>query len=69
MARVVAETENAREVSQRISRLASVDLPAPDGDDKIINRPRRIVSLHILHLLAHLIYQGLHFKPNGRQSR
>jgi len=32
---VVAETENCIAVSQARNRLASEDLPAPDGEDRI----------------------------------
>jgi hypothetical protein len=42
--RVVAETENRIAGSQAISRLVSDDLPAPDGEDRIRSRPRRVMS-------------------------
>ena len=40
-ARVVAETENRISGSHARNRLASVDLPAPEGEERMIRRPRR----------------------------
>jgi len=40
----VADTENRISLSHCNSRLAKVDFPAPDGDDKIINNPRRVIA-------------------------
>jgi hypothetical protein len=42
---VVADTENLKLGSQSSNILESVDLPAPDGEDNIINNPRRIFTM------------------------
>lgn len=67
---MVAEIENSRLVSHARRRLASVDFPAPEGDDKITRRPRRFNGLlHVLNLFTHLIDDGFHCKPRLRQVR
>jgi len=54
---------------------ASVDLPAPEGDDNTSTKPRREISedldvllaelsLNVLYLLAKLINGGLHIKTD-----
>jgi hypothetical protein len=40
----VAETENRIDGSQALRRRASVDFPAPEGEDRMISRPRRLCS-------------------------
>ena len=42
---VVAETENLKLGSQSSNILERVDLPAPDGEDNIINKPRRVFTI------------------------
>ncbi len=63
--------------SSSIKRRASVVFPAPDGDDKIYNKPRRAigpaaptllfddVSLNVLHLLAELIDDAFETKADA----
>src|SRR5262245_600634 len=57
-------------------RRASVVLPAPEGEDKTNSRPRLsifgsgecgLVSLNVLHLLAHLIDHRLQFQAGARR--
>ena len=57
----VAETEKFNVESQARNRAAKVDLPAPEGDDRMINSPRRAASglFDILNLLSHLINRCL----------
>ena len=63
-------------LSQSRRRRASVDFPAPEGDDKIIKRPRRLMCevakypgplFDILNLFAHLIYHSFQIKSYSRQ--
>ena len=60
------EIEKDKELSHFISRRESVDFPAPDGDERMINKPRRLL-FDILYLLSHLINRHLHFNTNCRQ--
>ena len=75
----VADTENLRSLSQARSRLANVDFPAPEGEDRIMRRPRRcafecaimrVLSLfYVLNLLAHLVDHGFEFQSHLGQGR
>ena len=44
-ARVVAETEKRKVGSQAMRRLASVDFPAPDGDERMMSKPLRFMVI------------------------
>src|SRR4051812_26485032 len=58
--------------SSRVRLRVSVDLPAPDGDDRIRRSPRRVSSatalLHVLDLLAELLDHGLEVEPEAREG-
>src|SRR5262245_40828082 len=50
----------------------SVVLPAPEGDEITRRRPRRSMGMvlalfNVLHLLAHLIYDGFEAEPDAAQ--
>ena len=45
-ARVVADTEKRIVGSQSRSRAAKVDLPAPEGEDRMMRSPRRAVMAY-----------------------
>src|SRR3989338_3486225 len=67
--RVVAETEKRMVRSHDINRRASVDLPAPEGEERISKSPRRIDLFHVLNLFAHLVYHRLKVKPDAGQGK
>jgi hypothetical protein len=46
---VVADTENRKDGSHSISRRASVDFPAPEGEDRISKSPRREGSCAMIY--------------------
>ena len=61
----MAETEKDSVVSHAMSLRASVDFPAPEGEERMIKRPRRVMDLlNVLHLLAHLVDGRLEVKPD-----
>jgi len=47
---VVAETENTISLSHDLNLSESVDLPAPEGEDKMITSPLRILLFIITQL-------------------
>ena len=66
----MAETEKRMLLSHAINRCARVLLPAPDGDDRMISKPRRCKALlHVLNLFAHLIDDHFQVKPHPGQFR
>ena len=64
------ETEKAIDASHSRKDRARVDLPAPDGDERMMSMPRRGCSLDILNLLAHPIDDRLEGQANiGQLAR
>ncbi len=71
---VVTDIDIAMPGSDSISRRDKVVLPAPDGEDRTNNRPRRamvegvavMMSLDVLHLFAHLIDRRLQRETGAR---
>src|SRR5687768_18427448 len=63
----------AIEGSLSSSRRVSVVLPAPEGEEITRRRPRRSIGMglatlfNVLHLLAHLINDGLEAQANAAQ--
>ena len=63
---MVAETENRIVGSQARKRLDRVDFPAPEGEERIMRRPRLLVMLlfHVLYLFAHLVDHRFEVQPD-----
>lgn len=66
---MVADTEKLSEGSHFSSRRDKVDLPAPEGDERMTSSPRRFdsciiyLSFHVLDLLTHLVDDRFQRQP------